>query len=342
MIKPEGKKIVDISSLVEIFDREGTIESWSGKIGNGKTYGAVRRAIRDLQEGRVVYTNFRLDLTHIVADQRKSFVHAFWNFVFARPVFYDIDIQKNWHYYDLDSSDIVDFLANLTDCVVYADEGQDIFDSYEGTKMSKSKRKSLTRTRHLNKTLVIISQRPQAIAVTARANVNIFNRSVKLFQFKKWVYFKIYSTEEVDASNMPIWEGAEYRSDGYWGENKYFNAYNTHELRAGIPRSQQNFFTAYYYGFKDRTLLLLSFFPTLNFQRLKALQVRLREKSLGVKDRRTTIKNSTDFTEKRKVTIELPSSRVGSIQRTVGVSSQSIQRIVPMSYTSEESLKLPF
>ncbi len=89
------------------------------------------------------------------------------------------------------------------------DEGQDVFSSYEGRGMgSATKRKSLTRTRHLHKTLIVISQRAQAVDVTARANVTFFYKCVKTrawwWPFKP--YFKIYRTEEMDNQNFPVWE----------------------------------------------------------------------------------------------------------------------------------------
>ena len=208
--------------------------------------------------GRVVYTNWHLILDDFVSDQRLSFRHAFWNFLFFRKRFYNIDIKKNWHYYDLDDREAVDKISRLTDCVVYADEGQDIFDSYEGTKMSKKKRKSLTRTRHLNKTLVIISQRPQAIAVTARANVEMFYRTEKVISWP-FVYFRVVGTEEIDSNNMPIFEKG-HRVDGYFASKKIFGAYNSWYLRAGIPKSQDVYFEAFDLSFKERLLLLWSLF----------------------------------------------------------------------------------
>jgi len=117
--------------------------------------------------------------------------------------YYVFDYKKNWRFYDMDRPDIVDYIASLTDCHVFCDEGQDLFDSYEGTKMSLAKRKSLTRTRHLRKTLVLVSQRAQAIAVTARANVNVFQKTVKILSWPK-PYFQIWATEDVDAQNFPI------------------------------------------------------------------------------------------------------------------------------------------
>jgi len=253
----QGQKVVDISELVDVFQaQEGTIQSYCGGIGQGKTYGATRRAIADLQQGKVVYTNWHLNLDHLTGDQRKSLSYVFFNFVFFRKRFYNIDLKKNWHYFDLDDSDVVDFLSNLTDCVVYADEGQDIFDSYEGTKMSKKKRKSLTRTRHLNKTLVIISQRPQAIAVTARANVNVF---YKHFRVMTWpfLFFKVLATEDIDASNMPLFDQAQV-VDRYFGSKEIYKAYNSKYLRGGIPKSQEVYFEAYDFSFMGRMKLLFS------------------------------------------------------------------------------------
>jgi len=251
-----GRKVTDITQLLETFEaQEGTIESYCGGIGQGKTYGATRRALNDLRLGRVVYTNWHLNLDHIEADQRKSLSHAFFNFVFLRKRFYKIDVKKNWHYYDLDSPGVIDLLSSLTDCTVYADEGQDIFDSYEGTKMSKKKRKSLTRTRHLNKTLVIISQRPQAIAVTARANVNIFYKHVRVLKWP-FLFFKVLATEDIDAQNMPLFDNAETH-DRYFGSDEVFRAYNSKYLRGGIPKSQNVYFDAFDLSFKERAILLV-------------------------------------------------------------------------------------
>lgn len=300
----EGKKVIDIAQLVDVFEaQEGEVQSYSGRIGNGKTYGATRRAIRDLQKGRSVYTNWPLILDHFNGDQRKSLAHAFWHFLVFRKRFYNIDIKQNWHYFDMEDEatwyikgkhydNLIDFIANLTDCIVYLDEGQDIFDSYEGTNMSKKKRKSITRTRHLRKTLVVISQRPQAIAVTARANVNTFYKHVKAFALGSLIYFKVYATEEIDAQNMPIWEQAEVK-ESYFASKKIYNAYNSWYLRGGIPISQEINFEAYDLNFFQRFSLLLSHL-SLSTPRLKPRRGRekIASKSLGVKTK-ATIKNDT-------------------------------------------------
>jgi len=258
--KPIGKKVIDISQLVDVFaSQEGEIIQLIGGIGQGKTYEATRLALKYLHEGKVVYTNWHLELPEVY-DQRKSLKYNIMNFIFARKRFYKIDLHKNWHYYDIDSPDVADFVASLTDCIVFCDEGQDLFDSYEGTKMSKVKRKSLTRTRHLRKTLVIVSQRAQAIAVTARANVNMF------YKTEKWQFpllpplFKIRATEDMDSQNFPIWKDSEGNEakviSSHFAKKEVYNAYNSWYLSAGVPRSQQVHFEAYDMTFAERGLNL--------------------------------------------------------------------------------------
>lgn len=340
-----GKKVVDIAELIDVFQaQEGEIQSFSGGIGQGKTYGATKRAINDLLSGKVVYTNWHLILDEFNGDQRKSFAHAFWHWLFFRKRFYDIDIKKNWHFFDMDSSNtweikgqyydnLVDFIANLTDCVVYLDEGQDIFDSYEGTKMSKKKRKSITRTRHLRKTLVVISQRPQAIAVTARANVNTFYKHYKTMTFP-WVHFKVYATEEIDAQNMPQFDLEARPYETYFASKKILNCYNSWYLRGGIPKSQEVFFDAYDLTSKERFALFLSFLPRF---RLKPKTSRNEDKSLGDNAIITTIKNNTSYALgiitrtlsffKQKSPVRLMKNggvRVGSIQRIVGEKQKGV------------------
>jgi len=274
----QGKKVIDISELIDVFSaQEGEIQQLIGGIGQGKTYEATRRAVELLKQGHVVYTNWHLVLPKKY-DQRESFVHLFFNTLFFKKRFYNINLHENWHYYDMDRDDIVDFIASLTDCTVFCDEGQDLFDSYEGTKMSKKKRKSLTRTRHLRKTLVIVSQRAQAIAVTARANVNVFHKT------EKWnipflpPLFKVRATEEMDNQNFPIWEGKGVKLvSSHFAKKEIFNTYNSWYLSNGIPRSQQVFFEAYDLTTKQKIKNLLT--VVKNLFPLKRKKIKIEVKS---------------------------------------------------------------
>lgn len=113
-------------------------------------------------------------------------------------------------------------------------------------------RKVLTRTRHMRKTLIIISQRAQAVDVTARANVTFYYKCVKtwawFWPFK--TYFKVYRTEEMDQQNFPIWEDlmTEWEAEvwqSHFAEDRVYKSYNSWYLRAGIPKSQEIQFEAY-------------------------------------------------------------------------------------------------
>lgn len=248
-----GKRIINITPLIDVFEaQEGVIEQIIGKTGHGKTYEGTRRAIEFLKKGYSIYTTWKLILPDIY-DEREDFWKIFWRTVFFRRNFYVFNFKKNWHHLDIDRPDLIDFVSNLTDCVVLLDEGQDIFDSYEGLGMSKKKRKTLTRTRHLHKTLIIISQRAQAVAVTARANVQYFYKCVKTMEWP-WVFFKIYRTEEMDNSNFPVWQILNSQGDPVWKAETWkshfarraiYDAYNSWYLRGGIERSQSVYFLAY-------------------------------------------------------------------------------------------------
>lgn len=258
-----GKKIIDISRLLDIFQaQDGEILHLSGKIGNGKTYEATRWALELLEQGQVVYTSWNLILPEYY-DERNDWKAILFKIFFNKKTFYRFNFKENWKHIDIDRPDLAEYVANLTDCFVFLDEGQDVFDSYEGRGMSLQKRKSLTRTRHLRKTLVIISQRPQAIAVTARANVTYFLRCVKSYAwfwpFKP--YFKIYRTEELDVNNFPVWETMDWTAPlvrAHFADKRIFNAYNSWYLREGIEKSQKVNFEAYELSFIDKIKALFS------------------------------------------------------------------------------------
>jgi len=347
MLKVEGKEVLN-SELIGLFQAdEGGIESWTGGIGEGKTYGACKRAVDDLLRGKVVYTSWPMILDHFEGDQRKSPFYAFWNFITFKKRFYHFDLKKNWHYIDYEDEntwyidykekpldyysvylpetkqyrvkfdDFVEFITNLTDCTVYLDEGQDIFDSYEGTKMSKKKRKVLTRTRHLRKTLVIISQRYQAIPPTARRNVKTFHKHVKAFTLFGKPYFKVYSTQELDNSEMPIFDPEAKASDRYWAKQEIFNTFNSWYLRGGIPISQDLHFTAYDFSFGQRLLHLFSFFAQFALKRKRAEKIS--EQSLGDNVTRTTLKIVSSNPKGIVSPIQInKNSKLGSIRRDDG------------------------
>lgn len=250
MHKELGRRVIDIGELVDVFEaQEGEIQHIIGKTGNGKTYEGTRRALEDLKQGKNVYTTWQLILPEYY-DEREDWSKLFWRTLFFRKRFYKFDYKKNWNFLDIDRPDLIQFVAGLTDCTVYLDEGQDIFDSRE--RIDKASRKILTRTRHMKKTLIIISQRSQAVDVTARANVTFYYKCVKTWVWF-WpfaTYFKVYRTEEMDITNFPIWEdfSTEWTAElwrSHFASKEVYNAYNSWYLRAGVPKSQEIYFEAY-------------------------------------------------------------------------------------------------
>lgn len=268
MEKEIGKRVIDISELVDVFEaQEGEIQQIIGKTGNGKTYEATRRALEYLKQGYVVYTTWQMVLPDVY-DERSDAEKLFFKTIFNIKKFFVFDYKKNWKFLDIEREDLAEFVANLTDCIVMLDEGQDVFDSYEGTSISKEKRMTLTRTRHMRKTLIIISQRAQAVAVTARANVTYFYKCVKTVAwFWPFVpYFKVYRTEEMDQSNFPIWESEDGFKAELWrshfGKKEVYDSYNSWYLRAGIPKSQTIEFQAYELNFIDKIKAIYTYIRT--------------------------------------------------------------------------------
>ncbi len=268
-----GKRVIDISQLVDVFEaQEGLIFQIIGKTGNGKTYYATFLAYYYLLQGYTVYTTWKLNLPKKY-DERNVLGKLIWRTLFFwNKRFYVFDLEKNWHYVDIDRPDLINFVATRTDCIFMMDEGQDIFDSRE--RADKTTRKSLTRTRHLRKTLYIISQRAQAVDVTARANVTFFYKCVKTWRIY-WPFrsfFKVYRTEEMDNQNYPIWEDvqADWQAELFWkgfARDSIYNMYNSWYLRAGIEKSQEVNFEAYDLTLWER-IKAIALYNVFDFKRL--------------------------------------------------------------------------
>jgi len=249
-----GKELA-INDLLEVFSAsEGSINMYYGLIGNGKTYNATADILELLNQGKVIYANWHIEVDDF--DDRENFWMILKNFLLFRSTFYKIPCSQNLHYFDPEdfntTGDLVEWLSNLNDCHIFFDEGQDMFDSYEGTKFSKAKRRLILHTRHYHRTLNIISQRPTAIQVSARGNVNRFFKCVKIASWP-WVRFARYEFQEMTGETVD--ENAEPVSvKKYWASNKVFNAYNTDYLAQGIPKSQSVFFQAFHLTFWQKII----------------------------------------------------------------------------------------
>lgn len=264
---------------------EGEIQLIYGPIGSGKSYYTTYSILEDLMQGKVVYCSFDLNFDEF--DERKSFFHVLAKNLIFRSIFIRVP-RENFHYINFfDNKDPWEKLENLTDCVIYLDDVAVIlFDAYEKTNYSKFKRLWLLHTRHFNRTIKIVVQRPTAVQITARSQVNRFYKMEKIFQFGSLIRFK--RSEFQNMSNDTVDETQEPDSVSYyWGRKRIFNAYNSWYLRGDTPMSQQNLAFAWNYPFFARLKLLFDvIISSKPFQRLRG------KSSTGVKPEVKTLKTN--------------------------------------------------
>jgi len=251
---PFGKRISE-KELLDVFApraQDGEVNLYYGQIGNGKTAGATADVLDLLRKGQVVYVNWRINYDGF--DETKSLRTLFWKTIFFKSVFFSYP-KENLIYFSPDDVDM-EFLAKLTDCHVYIDEGQWIFDSYKGTHFDPVSRRLILHTRHFNRSLNIVSQRTQAIHVSARAQVNRFYKFVKVWSYP---FIIIKRKEYQDLKGQDVDEEVEPVSvKSYFLSKRIKNAYNSKYMRDGVPMSQEVHFEGFKLNFGSRIKALLT------------------------------------------------------------------------------------
>lgn len=288
-----GKRITDTVKLIGLFEPdEGSINMYYGRIGSGKTYSATADILELLEHGQVIYCNWHINWSGF--DERESFAHSFFKFIFFRKQFYKFP-KDNLHYFDFDNEipcpacgiahkvDIA-FFSKLTDCHIFVDEGQWLFDSR--SRLDQAWRKMVLHTRHLNRSLNIVSQRTQAVEVSARGQVNRFFKCSVVLRWP-WLVFRRTEYQDMKSDDVDDGETAEPASKKiYFARRKVMQAYDSRYLRAGMERSQQIFFEAYQLNFFYRlALLFLNFFHIKLKDRIKTIPPERTER-LEVKKKR--------------------------------------------------------
>lgn len=265
---------IDTTALIDHFSApEGSINLYFGRIGNGKTYSATADILDLLHQGRVVYANWRINYEGF--DERESFIHWFYKTLFFQRTFYKFAPQNLRYFSDADPStwvinrkrynDIIQFLGDLTDCDIFIDEGQWLLNSYEGTKFSDDKKRFILHTRHVNRSLNIVSQRTQAIHVTARGQIHRFFKCEKKMQ---WPFLIFKRTEFQDMVENDVDEDAEpISTKTYFANKNVLNAYNSKYLRGGIEKSQEVHFSAYKLNVFNKIHLFFSLVRSRVFRR---------------------------------------------------------------------------
>jgi len=226
-------KLVDFSTYKEEFRApEGSVNFYYGRIGSGKTYAATADILDLLDQGFKVYANWRIAWPG--NDTRTRRLRAFLGLFlgFRRQ---DYIPPSNFHYLDPSKEqDDIDYLAELTDCFVFIDEGQNLLDSYKGTEFSKKKRQFIQYTRHLHRTINIIAQRTQSVQVTARAQVNRFYKCERKF-FPFWPRFVRKEFADIAGEDVDESDESLVSEKHYWGKKRVFRAYDSKYMRAGKP-----------------------------------------------------------------------------------------------------------
>jgi len=249
----DGHKVKEIE-LLDLFPAsEGMISQYYGRIGSGKTYSATRDALDLLKRGKVVYTNWKIHYKG--TDQRTQKMRIFLSLIFPWVKRFYYFPKENLRFIDVDESFHENF-GKLTDCHIFLDEGHVVFDSYEMARMSLEKRKNILHTRHFNRSVHIISQRPTAVHVAMRANVNVFYKCERLWTIGSFVRFK--RTEFQDMVNETVDEDEEkiVSVKYYMGQKEVFDAYDTKYLRGGLGTSQPAYRSAFEYNYLGRIALL--------------------------------------------------------------------------------------
>lgn len=274
-----GTEVKEID-LYEIFPpNEGEINQYYGKIGSGKTANATRDIIKKLKQGKIIYASWKIDWQGY--DERNSKWKLFLGLLGKRQ--FNNFKPENLHHvdiFDLDNlevdgkktgKDFVTWLSTITDCEIWLDEGHVAFDSYDKTKMELAKRNLALLTRHLDRTIVLISQRPIQIHVTFRSQVNRFYKCEKISDTKLFgVRFQKTEFQETDSDGLPnekkkqvyneethmLEDTDEYEyaeSQERWrGNKKIFSLYDSKYRRGNLGHSQQNYTQIFHMTWLER------------------------------------------------------------------------------------------
>lgn len=281
-------KHVPAQEMVDYFQPvEGDINMYYGHIGNGKSYAATADIYELLKRGDVVFANWVCDFPDF--DERRSLGHLIMKTIFFRKRFFKFP-ASNFHYIDVDkyedTMELIKHLSKLANVHVFLDEGQWILDSYEGMKFSVEKRKMILHTRHYNRSLNIISQRPSAIQVSARGNVNRFYKCVKKLSWP-WLVFQRSEIQEMK-DEMPN-ENEVVSTKVYLANPMILRAYNTQAMRGADALEQTVNFEAYDLNLWDKIKYMAAALakPKKRSERAAA------QGSMGLEKKNITVKNNT-------------------------------------------------
>lgn len=263
---------------------EGIVNMYYGRIRNGKNFNATMDLLNDLMSGQVVYANWIVKWEGY--DERRKFLPRFWYFLKRRNFVWVIP-KENFHFVDtrdpynikIDGKewsqkmtfrnkegnsytqvvhDIWNWIGTITSATIYLDEAHKFFDSYAGTRLPMEQRLNVLSTGHFDRTINVISQRPTAIHVVFRGNVNVFYKCEKIFDYFGIRIFR--KSEYQDMVDETVDEEQDAISTHYYlGTKKRYAMYDTKYMRGDMPESQENLIIPYkpksFLGSKDKEVV---------------------------------------------------------------------------------------
>lgn len=263
----------EVDALDFIPPDEGSLKQIYGRIGNYKTYFATLKAFELLGRGQVVKTNWRLfddkekNLSYSGYDERNYFLKKLLCVLGWKRKF-SVYPKENWELFSIlpewslkkGFKSFSDWFAHQTDCTIMIDEGHmaEIFDSYMMTKLPIGERIKITSSRHFDRSVWVISQRPSAIHINYRANVNQFYKCEVISQSNFFLQpeFLVTEFQDTNESDKPDETREEIRdkdtgeitewkyklavsSEKYRASLNLFNKYDSKYLREGMKSSQK-------------------------------------------------------------------------------------------------------
>lgn len=275
---------LDAGQLLDLFPpNEGFLEQTYGRIRCGKTSSETLRTIKDLSEGQICYNNWPINWQGY--DERKKFLPRLWGILGLKKNFV-VFPKENFIFVDLTDlrnvkengiptgKNFYTWLKEKTSCTIRLDEGHIYYDSYLALKMDINDRVAILDTGHMDRRIIIISQRPSAIHVVLRANVSRFWKCEPTFEL--WGWKRITVTEFQDTKNDLPNDEREEIVDPKTGEKKYGgyvwavssydfwitryvkNLYDHKYRRNNAPESQINHAEVYTLTWRERLKLFFS------------------------------------------------------------------------------------
>lgn len=215
------------------------ITCYYGKLGQGKTYALAEHALRELEAGRIVYSNFFLDWQGLPRLRMGPF---------QRPEY----PKSNWRVFH----SVEEFMV-MSNAFVALDEGWIYFDSYDMTKLPIAIRMKILQSRKDGLDIAYTTQRPEQVHKSLRAMTNEYwECEATHIPFVKYPVFKRYPADLIGDSvkrladtkwvEKPTAGGSEWIEvssphEGYtiWPKKTIFSSFDTSE-KIALPVSQSS------------------------------------------------------------------------------------------------------